>query len=329
MEGMSGLMQSLYAIRERSKEYYGKYSFVIDPVLRFCVAFLALALINGSIGYMGGLKNVLVVLMISLICALLPYGGICTVLSAVILLHISRTSLEMAAICAVYLIVVAGLYYTFSPGNSAILLLTPIAFALKIPYVVPFLAGLGSSVFAVVPVAAGTMFYYLLHYVKEYAGSTMHDSSTEIAQHFLPMMTGVFADKEVYVVIGVFVAAIAVIYIIHMLSVDYSWYIAVGAGAAVLLAGSLIGSMIFDIELDVVMLLVGVLLGMLTGAAYTFFGFAVDYTKTEFVQFEDDDYYYYVKAVPKISAVPVERRFIEDDVVAAKPRSRKNGAKHG
>ncbi len=30
-----------------------------------------------------------------------------------------------------------------------------------------------------------------------------------------------------------------------------------------------------------------------------FFFFNLDYTRTERVQFEDDEYYYYVKAVPK------------------------------
>ncbi len=33
---------------------------------------------------------------------------------------------------------------------------------------------------------------------------------------------------------------------------------------------------------------------------YFFFVLAVDYLGTEYIQFEDDDYYYYVKAVPKI-----------------------------
>ena len=37
----------------------------------------------------------------------------------------------------------------------------------------------------------------------------------------------------------------------------------------------------------------------LIAVVYHFFVFAVDYTRTEYVQFEDDDYYYYVKAVPK------------------------------
>ena len=32
-----------------------------------------------------------------------------------------------------------------------------------------------------------------------------------------------------------------------------------------------------------------------------FFIFNVDYSRTENVQFEDDEYYYYVKAIPKVS----------------------------
>ena len=34
---------------------------------------------------------------------------------------------------------------------------------------------------------------------------------------------------------------------------------------------------------------------------YQLFVFSVDYSRTEYTQFEDDDYYYYVKAVPKIA----------------------------
>ena len=36
--------------------------------------------------------------------------------------------------------------------------------------------------------------------------------------------------------------------------------------------------------------------------------FSVDYTRTEYTQFEDDDYYYYVKAVPKINVANADVR---------------------
>ena len=40
--------------------------------------------------------------------------------------------------------------------------------------------------------------------------------------------------------------------------------------------------------------------GLLAGV-YRFFVFHVDYSRTEYTQFEDDEYFYYVKAVPKVT----------------------------
>ncbi len=48
-------------------------------------------------------------------------------------------------------------------------------------------------------------------------------------------------------------------------------------------------------------MVIGILVSVLLALIYQFFVFAVDYTRTENLQFEDDDYYYYVKAVPKIA----------------------------
>jgi hypothetical protein len=38
-----------------------------------------------------------------------------------------------------------------------------------------------------------------------------------------------------------------------------------------------------------------------------FLVFSVDYTRTEYLQYEDDEYYYYVKAVPKVSVATPEK----------------------
>ena len=43
------------------------------------------------------------------------------------------------------------------------------------------------------------------------------------------------------------------------------------------------------------------LIHILLALVLHFFLFSVDYSRTERVQFEDDEYYYYVKAVPKMS----------------------------
>ena len=43
------------------------------------------------------------------------------------------------------------------------------------------------------------------------------------------------------------------------------------------------------------------------GLVLEFFVFSVDYSRTEHLQYEDDEYYYYVKAVPKISIAAPEK----------------------
>ena len=52
----------------------------------------------------------------------------------------------------------------------------------------------------------------------------------------------------------------------------------------------------------------GTLVSGVIAAILDFFIFAVDYNRTEYVQFEDDDYYYYVKAVPKIAVTAPDKQ---------------------
>ena len=62
-----------------------------------------------------------------------------------------------------------------------------------------------------------------------------------------------------------------------------------------------IGVFVADISVPVVTIIISSFFAAAVGMVMEFFLFHLDYTRTEIVQFEDDDYYYYVKAVPKIS----------------------------
>ena len=52
----------------------------------------------------------------------------------------------------------------------------------------------------------------------------------------------------------------------------------------------------------------GTLVGLLIALIVEFFVLSVDYTRTEYTQFEDDEYYYYVKAVPKMSIAIADKK---------------------
>lgn len=100
--------------------------------------------------------------------------------------------------------------------------------------------------------------------------------------------------------IAVCALGILVVYFIRLLSVDYSWILAIVFGSISQMAVIFTGDYLFDVQMPLQELVVGLLISLLAAGLYHFFVFAVDYSRTEYTQFEDDDYVYYVKAVPKV-----------------------------
>ena len=90
-----------------------------------------------------------------------------------------------------------------------------------------------------------------------------------------------------------------VVYFIRRLSVDHSWEIAIGIGTVVNIVIHLAGALLPEVTVQIIALLIGSVVSAAIAFVVKFFVFSVDYTRTERVQFEDDEYYYYVKAIPK------------------------------
>ena len=111
-----------------------------------------------------------------------------------------------------------------------------------------------------------------------------------------------------YLVLTAFVVAMLLVYQIRRLSVDHAWTIAILTGVLVQFAILFAGYLLFGINGKVFTLLIGSIVS--TGMAFVlkFLFFNVDYTRVERVQFEDDEYYYYVKAVPKISVTQSKKQ---------------------
>ena len=141
----------------------------------------------------------------------------------------------------------------------------------------------------------------MILYLQQNAGVLAGSSLPEMADRFIRIIHDVFGNELMWVMAAAFAAAILAVYIIKNLSVDYSWSIAIIAGVITQLAIIFIGDMRFDLPVSAGSMILGIILSVLAALIYQFFVFAVDYTRTEYLQYEDDEYYYYVKAVPKIA----------------------------
>lgn len=294
-------MTSLLLWKEQLKAFYNRFSYVIQPILRFSFALCVFLSLNSNIGYMAKLKNPLVILLLCLISALLPYGAIVFLAGCLMMAHIYAVSLEMALIALVLILLVVILYYGFKPGDSVLMVITPLAFLFHIPYAVPLLVGLGGGLASAIPVSCGVFLYYLLMYVKQNAGVLTTEASVDIVQRYSQILKSVIFNQTMMVMVATCAVGIIIVYLIRRLSMDYAWVVAIVAGSVAELLVIFVGDFVFGVSVEAGPLILGMVISAAIAAVYNFFIFTVDYTRTEYVQFEDDDYYYYVKAVPKMN----------------------------
>ena len=294
-------MLTLLVVKENLKVFYSKYSTILNISIKFVLALICLLIINYNMAYLEAAKKIYLIIIMAIFCSVLPYGAIATILSVYILANIYKVSLEMTLIVAVFLLITAILYYSFSPKDAYILILTPVLFTLKIPYVLPFILGLGGSLTSIIPVGCGIFMYYLFIYIKQNLSSLLNSASVEVTQRYTQMLNAIIGNKLMILMIIAFAVTIVSIYLIKKLSIDYVRMIALVSGLVLLLIVVFVGNILFAVSVPVPELIAGIIISILIAYIYDFFILTVDYTRTEFTQFEDDDYYYYVKAVPKLS----------------------------
>lgn len=294
-------MTDLLEIREKIKLFYSRFEVFILPVVKLLLAFVVLNTLNRRMGYMARLDNSAIVLIVALACSFLPTGCIVMFAALFSLLHMYSLSVEVALVGFCMYLVMFLLYFRFAPKDSLVVVLTPLLFALKIPYVMPIVAGLVCSPASMVSVGCGVGVYYLLETVvgNFSAFSTMSDDSELVKLRL--MIDGLLGNKEMLVMIVSFAITVLVVYMIRRMSINYAWTIAMVSGVLLNLVIQLIGDLIYDTNNSMVGALLGSLLALVVAKIIEFFRFCVDYNRTEKVQFEDDEYYYYVKAVPKMS----------------------------
>ena len=294
-------MMGLLVFKERLRAFYGRHSMWIPPLLKFALSLTVFLLLNTNLGYMTRLNHPLAVIALSLVCAFLPLGVLTFLSAAVMLLHLYGLSLELAVTSGILVLIVAILYGGFQPGNSYLMVLTPVLFFLRVPYVVPLVLGLSWGLSAIIPMTVGVFIYHLIVYANQNAGVLAGSNTVDIVQKYTQILNSLFTNSTMILMALAFALALLVVFLLRNLAIDYAWTIATGAGTVVLLAVIFIGNSGAGMNLSIVSLALEMLFSVILAFIYQFFAFAVDYSRTEYLQFEDDDYYYYVKAVPKIA----------------------------
>lgn len=299
-------MSNVYVWKQLMQKVYSKYGMYLDKILRLLLGLFVFGMINSKIGYMESVAKGYVTVGLAALCAFLPVTFMAVFAAVLVLLHLSAVSLPVVAVSAAVFLVMFVFYFQLAPGTSVLLLLTPLAFVLKIPCVIPIACGLMGAPSFLVPMVCGTIVYFMLGTAT--SASSVKESGVEgLLGTVITFAKNIFENKEMLVTVAALVLCFLFVYTVRRSSIDHAWKAAIVSGTIVHIVSIIIGEILFDIPVSYGTLIAGNVLAAAVGFLLELFVFTVDYSRSEFMQFEDDEYYYYVKAVPKISVSAPEK----------------------
>ena len=295
------MLTGLLEFKEKLKAFYAKGGIYIRYVCNFVLAFLSMFAMSRKIGGNGIISNPLICIALSIVCAFLPVNITVVIVTIYMIINLFTLSLELAMIALGVMIVIYLLYFRFAPKTGFIMILTPILFFLKLPYVVPVVAALTVGMTGIVPAVSGVFIYYIITFAANYSTAISTLDVNNALQNINFIFNNILTNKELVTIVVSFAVVITMIYFIKRLSVNYSAIIAVIAGCVTDALIQIIAFAVLSVNFSIIGMIAGHIAAIIVGLVINFFIMSVDYTATEYVQFEDDDYYYYVKAVPKMS----------------------------
>lgn len=295
-------MTTLWTFRDGAKTIYSRYDYVFTPILKLILALLIFMNINGRTGYMTVLNQFFTIFLLSIVCAFLPIEFLAGISFLVLLAHSFKVSLDACLVgMALVLIFYCG-YMRFVPKTGVLVFLVPLFQMLHLTYGIPVLFGFLFGPAAMIPVAFGLIVSSyeteLAELLNVLAAASEDDEAVQGYQYILNEL---ISNKEMMLTMLVFAVVILITYLVYRLSFEYSWIVSFFVGGILNIVLFLLGGVMFSVEVDIIPVLLGSVVSILLAVVIQFFKGVLDYQRTELLQFEDDDYYYYVKAIPKLS----------------------------
>lgn len=298
-------MRTLLALRDSLSRFYGKYDTYIRWVAKCVLAVCAFGGINTGLGQMSRLNNPLLVLGLAVICAFFPTNSIVLVGTGVILGHFYALSAEAALVGGGMLVVGLMLYFGIATRSSVPLIVTMFALALHVPSASAVALGLLGGPLTAVSSIFGTFGYYLIKVIGTYGGDLQSLAATPaeaLVEKSTVLIDAVIQDREMFLVMLVLAGTLAVVWVIRRMPIKYAWMAASAVGCLLYLSLFIMGASAAGIAINPFSLATDVFSAITVAWLSQTMLFSLDYKRVENVRFEDDEYFYYVKAVPKKKA---------------------------
>lgn len=296
-------MTRVLEIRERIILLFKTYEKLIMPILKFILGLFVFMKLNATFGSVELLNKPLTNVLLALLMVFLPTSWVLFLIVLLIMGQMILLSIEGAVVIGLLMFVAYIVFVRLFPEMSGVILAIPILYFFNLQYAIPLFIGLFVGPAGLMAALLGVAVVYVAKYLNSIfaikAASLMEMQQTLITTYKYVLNT-VLKDRDMVITVVVFILVVGTVYFVSRLNIDYARYISILSGGAL----NIILFIVLRIALKGSMSILGIiffsLITTIIVLGMEFFHGILDYSRTEKVQFEDDDYYYYVKAVPKI-----------------------------
>ena len=294
-------MNKLISFRNRIESIYLKNSRLFGFIGRMLITFACLMILRASVNFNSILSSIWAVIVLSIICGFVPMRFLMIIVLAYTVAQVFTLSTALGIVFLIILAVMYLLFFRYAPTYGPALMLMPILFILRIPVLIPILLAIIGPAISVIVVMFGTLFYYLIYFLDMNAATFASATGTLEFTKVEILVDGVFRNNEFLLILAVLFAVFMIVHFLKRINYNYSVEIAIAVGTGAYIVLSLGAELVLH-TLTTQRLLGFVIGGLVSGALALLINSIfrpLDYSRTETVEFEDDEYNYYVKAVPK------------------------------
>ena len=297
--------EALLSMRQNIISEFKKYEYIILHFMKFILIFSAIHMLITATNYTGALSGVIAVMFLALIGTFVSAQWILIGSILLTTLFILPANPIFAILMFILLTILYLAFMRLFPKEGLLTLVTLMAFAINVPLILPIIVALLGGYICIVMMIIGVIVWFMVPELTAVIQTTtlnkseIVDLATSVSK---TDFNALLMDEKMLSVVVVFFIVFSVVYIIRKQSIDYAPYIAIGVGMVVNILGFGLAILFFDdIGMKMGSIILWTVIGGIVAVVVQFFSVALDYQRSEVVQFEDDDNYYYVKVVPKIN----------------------------
>ena len=294
------MMAQIVYFKEWLIVFYKKHVDVVLPVLKLVFAFFTMCMFQGMFPYNMVINKPGIFLVLSAAQAFLPISVLYYMISILIMINLWKVSMDIFLGFVIFSIICSLAFVRVDRKHAVILIVTG----------------------AILPAAAGVVVYFLSVYMTDVSTLLTTSSSSSFGMGLQRIVNLMLIDKKLLVFLITFSLIIFITTLLCHLFYERAWLFAIFIGHIAMILLLLFGRLIFELDYKIWRLFLEMILGIGCCYIYRFFRGIGDVSRIEKASFEDDEYFYYVKAVPKIKVTQKDRNVTdiksgenEDDIL--------------